>query len=309
MLSQFDAWVIEMARALSPIAPPSWLPMMSVIGEKVTLEIGARGLRSLFSSKPSDKDVARVKRYGALAARTLRTVLAADGPLDAEELTMVAAFVAALGLPEVDAQALSGEGPLPAETLDVYGEIERGVARAITRGAWLAAAQDGLDPREERVIRVIAQKTGVPDDEVEAGRREAQDAVLARSRLGAALVDGVRFVLSDRAPGVGVRLPSLVGALAIPRRWRAEALASIAQGAPVVLAGRHAELDPWQRASVLGAVWAAALIDDPAVSRKALLRARWGRFAADVGDEDERPRELVETWIDGALAQAARAWA
>ena len=51
------------------------------------------------------------------------------------------------------------------------------------------------------------------------------------------------------------------------------------------------------------------LLDDPAVSRKALLRARWGRFAADVGDEDERPRELVETWIDGALAQAARAWA
>ena len=59
--------------------------MMDVVREKVTLEIGARGLRSLFSSKPSDKDVARVKRYGSLAVRVLRAVLAADGPLDAEE--------------------------------------------------------------------------------------------------------------------------------------------------------------------------------------------------------------------------------
>ena len=55
---------------------------MEVVREKVTLEIGARGLRSLFSSKPSDKEVARVKRYGSLAVRVLRAVLAADGELD-----------------------------------------------------------------------------------------------------------------------------------------------------------------------------------------------------------------------------------
>src|SRR5580693_6204905 len=82
MLDAFDAWVVEMARAMAPICPPSWLPMAEVLAEKVTLEVGARGLRSLFSSKPSDKDVVRVKRYGSLAVRTLRAVLAADGSLD-----------------------------------------------------------------------------------------------------------------------------------------------------------------------------------------------------------------------------------
>ena len=83
MTTHFDAWVVEMARALAPIAPPVWVPMMEVVREKVTLEIGARGLRSLFSSKPSEKEVARVKRYGSLAVRVLRAVLSSDGPLDA----------------------------------------------------------------------------------------------------------------------------------------------------------------------------------------------------------------------------------
>ena len=50
--------------------------MSEVLAEKVTLEVGARGLRSLFSSKPSDKDVQRVKRLGSLA---LPWVLATPG--------------------------------------------------------------------------------------------------------------------------------------------------------------------------------------------------------------------------------------
>ncbi len=65
MTEGFDAWFVEMVRALAPMSPPTSVPMMGVIRERVTLEIGARGLRSLFSNKPSDKDVARVKRYGA----------------------------------------------------------------------------------------------------------------------------------------------------------------------------------------------------------------------------------------------------
>ena len=92
MVENFDAWIIDMTRAMAPIAPPSWMPMAEVIREKVTLEIGARGLRSLFSSKPSDKDIARVKRLGTLATRCLRAVLAADGPLDGEEVRTIAAF-------------------------------------------------------------------------------------------------------------------------------------------------------------------------------------------------------------------------
>src|SRR5262245_14548623 len=51
MLDQFDAWVVQLTRAMAPVSPPQWLPMMDVVREKVSLEIGARGLRSLFSSK------------------------------------------------------------------------------------------------------------------------------------------------------------------------------------------------------------------------------------------------------------------
>jgi hypothetical protein len=75
MVDAFDAWIIELARAMAPLSPPVWMPMSDVVAEKVTLEIGARGLRSLFSNKPSEKDVQRVKRLGTLAVRVLRTVL------------------------------------------------------------------------------------------------------------------------------------------------------------------------------------------------------------------------------------------
>ncbi len=74
LATEFDHWIVEMIRAAAPIYPPSWMPMSEVIREKVTLEVGARGLRSLFSSKPSDKDVQRVKRPGTLATRLLRAV-------------------------------------------------------------------------------------------------------------------------------------------------------------------------------------------------------------------------------------------
>jgi tellurite resistance protein len=309
MLGQFDAWVIDMTRALAPIAPPSWIPMMEVVREKVTLEIGARGLRSLFSTKPSDRDIARVKRYGGLAVRVLRAVLAADGPLDAEERTTLAAVVASLGLPDDDAGALLAEPPVPPEILDIYGELDLAVVRAIVRGASWAAAADGIDPREDHAIRVFAQKAGVGDDEVETARREAQERVESRSKVGAAALDAVRFVLSDRAPGEGVRLAALVGALMIPRRWRSEALTPIGQGAPVTLARRHSGLASSDRLAILGVAWAGALLEDPSVSRRALLQARWEKFAADLGEDDPRARELVGGWVDAALASSARGWA
>ena len=306
MTEQFEAWLVEMARAMAAVAPPLWVPMMDVVREKVTLEAGARGLRSLFSSKPSDKEVARVKRYGALAVRTLRAVLSADGPLDNEEKTTVASVIAALGLPEADANALYVETPVAPETLDVYGEIDPGVARAVLRGAWLAAAWDTVDPREERTIRVVAQKIGVANDEVESVRKEALAWVDGRRKQGLAAVDAVRYVLRDRCPGLGVQLAALTGTLLLPRRWRDEALVAVGQGAPVALAKRHAGLDADERASVLGLAWAVALADDPSIGRRALLRARWEGVAADLGEDDPGAREMLDRWMGESLASVAR---
>ena len=306
MTTQFDEWQIEMARAMAPLWPSAWTPMMDVVREKVTLEIGARGLRSLFSSKPSEKDVARVKRYGSLAVRVLRAVLAADGPLDQEERTTVALVIAALGLPEPDAHALHAEGPVPAQTLEVYGEMDAGVTRAILRGAWLAAAWDAIDPREEEVIRVVAQKLAVAPDDLEAVRRETVARVDVRRKAGSAAVDAVRYVLSDRCPGLGIQLAALSGALMLPRRWREEVLSPVGQGAPVALAKRHRGLDAADRLDVLGVAWAAAAVESASFGRRALLRARWERVAEDLGEDDPAAREVTERWLGDALAGVAR---
>jgi tellurite resistance protein len=305
MTDHFDAWVVDMTRALSVISPPVWVPMMDMVRERVTLEMGPRGLRSLFSNRPSEKEVARIRRYGALAVRALRMVFAADGPLDREEQTTVAAVIGALGLPDADANALSAESPLPPDSLDVYGEMEHAVARAIVRGAWLAAALDAVDPREEQVIRQLAHKMGVSDEDTEEARREALERVDARRKAGVAAVDGVRYLLADRSPGLGVQLAARAGTLLLPRRWRGEALAPVALGAPAVLAKRHTGLTSQERLTVLGVAWAAALIDDPSVGRKALLQARWERLAQDLGDDDPSPRLLVERWVDQALVGMA----
>jgi tellurite resistance protein len=306
MTTQFDSWIVEMVRAMAPVSPPVWVPMMEVVREKVTLEAGARGLRSLFSSKPSDKEVARVKRYGSLAVRVLRATFAADGALDQEERATLAAVIAALGLPDADANALYAEPPVAVESLDVYGEMDHAVARAILRGAWLAAAWDALDAREEQALKVVAHKLSIPAEEAEAARKDAQERVDSRRKAGQAAVDGVRYVLSDRSPGLGVQLAALAGTVMLPRRWRDEALSAVGQGAPVTLAKRHAGLSSDERLAVLGAAWAAALVDNPTVGRRALLRARWERFAQDVGEDDPQAREMLDTWMGEALAGVAR---
>lgn len=305
MCGELDQWIIELTRAVAPIHPPAWAPMSEVIEEKVTLEAGARGLRSLFSSKPSDKDVQRVKRLGTLTVRVLRAVLTADGPPDAEEARTLAALVASLGLPEEMAQPLYTEAPVQVDQLDVYGDIEPAVAKALLRGAWQAAASDEIDPREEHVVRVLANKLAFPAMDLEVMRNEVVQRIDQRRSLGLAVVDAVRFVLSDRMPGHGATLAARAGTLVLPRRFREEALAQIGHGARVTLAKRYASLSSDDRQTVLGIAWAAALYEDPSVARRALLRARHERVAQDLGDDGNKARHGVEGWFSDVLAPVA----
>ncbi len=305
MCGEFDNWIVELTRVVAPICPPAWMPMAEVIREKVTLEVGARGLRSLFSSKPSDKDVQRVKRLGTLAVRVLRAVFAADGPLDAEETRTLAGLIASLGLPDPDAQALFGEPAVPVEQLDVYGDIEPAVAKAVLRGGWLGAAWDAIDPREEHIVRVLANKLAFAAMDLEVLRNEAVQRVDARRLAGLATVDGIRFVLTDRMPGHGVTLAAKACHLMVPRRYREEALAQIGAGAKVVLARRYPHLAVEDRQAVLGVTWAAALYEDPSMARRALLRARHDRVAADLGEDGNKARHAIEEWFAEVLAPAA----
>lgn len=305
MTGELDPWIIEMARAMAPIFPPAWMPMAEVVREKVTLEVGARGLRSLFSSKPSDKDMQRVRRLGTLAVRVLRAVFAADGPIDGEEHRTVMALIASLGLPEQESAPLYAEQPVPVEQLDVYGDIEPAVSKAVLRGAWLASALDAIDPREEHVVRVIANKLAFPAMDLEVLRNEAVARVDARRMAGQAVVDAIRFVLSDRMPGHGVTLAAHAGTLMLPRRYRDEALAQIGHGSKVTLARRYAQLAGEDRQTVLGMAWAAALYEDPSIARRALLRARHDRVAQDLGEDGAKARHAIDEWVSDVLAPAA----
>src|SRR5437764_1346252 len=70
-VSNFRAWITELTAALAPVCPPAWMPMAELVKAGITVEGGARGVRSFFTSKPSEKQVEHVKRVGALAVRTL----------------------------------------------------------------------------------------------------------------------------------------------------------------------------------------------------------------------------------------------
>jgi tellurite resistance protein len=276
-----------------------------VLAEGVTLEIGARGLRGLFSSKPSEKDIQRVKQTGGFTVRTLRAVLASDGSLDAEEKRSLDAFIGALGLPAADTEAWQSEEVKSVAQMEVYGAADTALNRALIRSAWLAAAWDTLDPREEEVVRTLGSKLGMPAPELETHRTEALARVDGRRALGLAAVDAVRFVLSDRVPGYGAQLAVAVGNLTLPRRYRDEALANIGHWTAVQLTGRHRDLSGAEKTRVLSLSWLACLFEDPTVSRRALLRARHDRVAVDLGEDGKRVRQELEQWLSDVLAPAA----
>jgi hypothetical protein len=305
MCGELDHWLVELTRAIVPIHPPAFLPMGEVLRQNVTLEAGARGLRSFFSSKPSEKDVLRVKRLGTLATRVLRAVFAANGPLDPDEQRTLASVIASLGLPDEDAKPMFAEAPIAPEQLDVYGDVEKEIAKSLLRGAWLASAWDTIDPREEHIIRVVANKLSFPAMDLEVLRTDMTKLVDARRAVGAAAVDAIRFMLSDRAPGHGITLAAKTGMFMIPKRYRDEVLAQVGHGAKVTLAQRHKQLAGEDKEAVLGIAWAASLYEDPSLARRALFRARHDRIAQDLGEDGAKIRQEIDEWMNAVLAPAA----
>ena len=187
-----------------------------------------------------------MKRYGSLAVRTLRAVLAADGSLDAEEYRAVAAVIAALGLPEADANALRSEPAIAAEALDA-GEIDHAIARAIVRGAWLAAVSDENRPaRRERDPRRRTQ------DGCRTGRHRGREARRGGlRRLAAEGGGGGRGRRALRALGPDAREPGIsCGACrgSCSRDGGGTRRSRGGAGAPVTLAKRHVGLEADDRA-------------------------------------------------------------
>lgn len=306
-LASFARWVPELCAAIAPVHPPDWMPMAEVVANGLSLEGGARGVRSLFTSKPSEKEVERVKRLGALASRVLAATLGADGPLLPEEQLLRESLVASLGLAEEEEKRLAAEPPLRIDALEVYGEIDVKLAKALVRGAWVAAASDGIDPREEKAIADLALKLRVALEDVEALRADVRETMERRARVGAAASDAIRFLLLDD-PETAVPLAGAALALLAAPGHRGEAMAALRQNAPVTLSGRHA-LDRDGKGTVLALAWTAAARENPTLARRADLVARHERLAEDLdaGGAASAVREELDAFVEGELLGAAAA--
>ncbi len=282
-LDAWDPWILTLCAVRAPIAPPRWVPLADAIADGLSLEHGARGVRALFTSKPSEKDVARVRELGGTAVRAITSVLAAVGPLNAEATLLRRALIALLGLPDHDRAELEAELPLHAEALDLPGDLDAKLARSLVRAGFYAARLDGTDPREEQAVIAVARKLGLTTEEVNAAREEARAFIDSGKDFGEACVDGIRWLLEGDA-AESDRFAVAAARLTLSPIQRHDAVTAINVGSPVLLGRRH-RLDRKQREAALGLAWLAAVHANPTYLRRAELVGRHDKLAADLGDE------------------------
>ena len=305
-IDAWEPWVLALSTALAPISPPRWIPLADAVVSGLSLEHGARGLRSLFSSKPSEKDFARVRSLGATAVRCVTSVLGATGPLNAEADLLRLALLASLGLSDEARREIEAESPVPAETLDLHGDLDGKLARSIVRGCFLAARMDGTDAREEAAVHAIARKLGLTTETLVEAREEARQLGEAGKAFGDAAVDGVRWLLEGDAVEEG-RFAMGAARLTLSAIQRHDAITSIHIGNPVLLGKRH-KLDRKQREAVLALAWLGAVHANPTYIRRATLVGRGDELAADLGDDEAAAdvRKTLDQHVELELQSAAK---
>ncbi len=306
-LDAWDPWILTLCSILAPIAPPRWVPLADAIEAGLSLEHGARGMRSLFTSKPSEKDVARVRELGAGAVRAITSVLAATGLIHAEAALLRRALLASLGLPDADRAGIDAEPPMHAEALDLRGDLDAKLARSLVRAGFYVARVDGTDPREEQVVITIARKLGLTTDEVSQAREEARALIESSKDFGEASVDAFRYLLEGDG-GESDRFAVAAARLTLSPIQRHDAVTAINVGSPVILGKRH-RVDRKQREAALGLAWLAAVHANPTYLRRAELVGRHDKLAADFGEEADGAaiRAALDRWLEVELGGVARA--
>ena len=306
-IDDWDSWVLSRCAAIAPIAPPWWLPMSDAIASGLSLEHGARGLRSLFTSKPSEKEVDRIRTLGSLAVRAVGAVLSAAGAYNGEARLRRDAVLLSLGLPEADRQKLENEPPFEAEQLDIHGNLDGKVGRAVVRGCFLAAMNEGVDPREEQAILAIARKLGLTTDEVNTARHEARETTDSSKVFGEACVDAIRYLLEPE-PGASEEPAIAAARLTLPAVLRRDAITAVNVGGAVTLGKKH-QIDRRGREAALALSWIAVVKRDPSYLRRADLAARHDLVAADLGDggDGSAIRATLDRHLELELATAREA--
>jgi hypothetical protein len=304
--SDLTSWLVPLVRDAASICAPAWMPMNELVASGLTLSGGARGVRSLFSSKPSDKEEQRVRRLGNLAVRVLLAALSSDAPLTGDEQRLGRALVASLGLPpeeEAPLVGLVGLGHVDAASIEVLGELDAKATRQLMQGAWQGVLQDGLDAREEGALAVLASRLGMKVEDMAALGASARQETEARRVFGRAAVDSLYWVLGDE-PALARAVSALVTSISTPQPDRGAVLSALAHGAPPVEVNR-ASLGRSARGAVLAISWTAALRTNPTFARKAELAARLDRVAEVVGGDGPRVRDAVEGLLGEQLTRLA----
>ncbi|HMJ52912.1 MAG TPA: hypothetical protein VK540_12575 [Polyangiaceae bacterium] len=303
----YREWMTGLAAAIAPICPPVWMPMAELVSGGLTLEGGVRGVRALFTTKPSEKKVEQVREVGSFAVRVLSTILSADGELDADESDLIAALVASLGLPREAETTLLSEAPVAPSELEPPVDLDVKLGRTLVDGAWRAAANDGIDPREDRAMTTIAARLGVRPEDVESSRAEARKAVDEQRDVGAAVIDAIRYLLVDE-PDHALLLGKVAARLFLPRRHRLEPLSALHQRGTITLANRYRLPRPGQEV-VLAASWLAALHTDPSTARRVPLLLRHEDIARDLRSDGTGAavREKLDRIVESQLQLAVLA--
>lgn len=299
--SDREGFTITLSRALAPSLAPRFLPMHE-LADAFGLAGGARGLKSLFSSKPSDKDRARVRNLALTASLVSASAMAANGELSAEERLFLRASAACFGLLPEEEMGVAAVGAEAPDKVSLPTEIDGKAARAMVKGAWLAAVQDGLDIPDEGVVAILANRLGVSMQESGALGAEVKTAGMARQAMARAAVEAMTVVSKDALPSV-TPFAELITYLAVPAPFRGAVLAPIATGTAGAITAKST--DKHARTASLAIAWAAALADDPTITRRSVLAARHDQAAKALGAEDdgERTRHLVERHAEREIAK------
>lgn len=301
VMDHWEPWLLGLCASIAPIAPPHWMPMAGAVEAGLSLEHGARGLRSLFVSAPSDKEVTRVRVLGAVVVRALGAILAAAQRVDREDEMLQRALIASLGLPPDDQAVLRAETPMSVDDVVVPTWAGEKIVAAIVRGGFFAALGNGLDPREEKAINTLALKLGLAEADIAGLAAEARAMVESSLPFGEACVDAVLYML-DGEPEMQRLLATAALKLTLPAVQRSSATKAVAVAHPVILARKYT-LDRTAREAVLGLAWVAALRTNPTHTRRLALITQHARLAADLhdGSGGRSSRDVVEAHLELAL--------
>ncbi len=303
-----EAYWPGIAAALAGVAPPEGMPMAGLIAAGATLERGARGLRGLFTSTPSDKDRKKVARVAALAARVMEIVAGADNTLTDDERRGIAMAMASFGLSPDELTAARPGGRMTPAQLEIFGELEPRVRRELVRGAWQLCLRGPLHPAQEEAVRAVAAKLDIGDQATPL-RAEVEAAIARQGDTAALAVELARAAGSALAEDtLRPAMEHLIRAAAPPARaaaLRAQGTArGTAKGAPH-LDALHA-LERGRRVQAVAMAWATVVGTDPAYSAALHARGALTTVAAEAGAayEVNEALDVVDRFLHQRVSEA-----